>query len=241
MVRLSYTKEELKKAAKNSYSKAMTLRSLGIPPAGGNYKILDKYTRKWNIDTSHFTGKGHLKGKTHNWAKKIPLTEILVKNSNYSSNNNLKKRLKKANLIKTECYKCGITEWHGQKLSLHLDHINGNNLDNRIENLRMLCPNCHSLTKTYCGRNKKNRRVEPKPMIRLEYAEPNECEICRKQIHRTAKKCKDCSIKTRPTKITWPPTTQLVKMVKKTSYCAVAKKLGISDNAVRKRIKNHFV
>lgn len=66
----------------------------------------------------------------------------------------IKEKLLK-NGMKYECIQCGITEWNGKKLSLHVDHINGNNRDNRIINLRFLCPNCHSLTNTYCGKNNK--------------------------------------------------------------------------------------
>lgn len=62
-------------------------------------------------------------------------------------------RLLQEGLLRYECYECGISEWFGQRLPLHLDHINGMKNDHRLENLRMLCPNCHSQTKTFGGRN----------------------------------------------------------------------------------------
>jgi 5-methylcytosine-specific restriction endonuclease McrA len=70
----------------------------------------------------------------------------------------LRSRLLNNNILKNECYICGISEWLGKPLSLDLDHINGISDDNRLENLRMLCPNCHSQTETYRGRNKKLRK-----------------------------------------------------------------------------------
>ena len=66
----------------------------------------------------------------------------------------LKKRILRAGLLKNECYICGLKEWLNKPIVLQLDHINGNNKDNRIENLRLLCPNCHSQTSTWCGKNK---------------------------------------------------------------------------------------
>ncbi|HET7814531.1 MAG TPA: HNH endonuclease signature motif containing protein [Candidatus Baltobacteraceae bacterium] len=71
---------------------------------------------------------------------------------------NVKMRLLRAGLLKNECQRCGLTHWNGRPLSLHLDHINGSKGDHRLENLRMLCPNCHSQTETYGGKNMKRRR-----------------------------------------------------------------------------------
>jgi 5-methylcytosine-specific restriction endonuclease McrA len=99
------------------------------------------------------TGQGHLKGKTHNYNTK-PIDELLVENSIYQSFK-LKNRLLKEGLKDHKCEICGITEWMGKLTPLELDHINGNNKDNRIENLRVICPNCHAQTETYRGKNKK--------------------------------------------------------------------------------------
>ena len=84
----------------------------------------------------------------------FPLEEILVKDSKYTNMTCLKQRALRAKLIDYKCAICGINEWLGKKIILQLDHINGDNRDNRIENLRLLCPNCHSQTETYCGKNR---------------------------------------------------------------------------------------
>ena len=89
--------------------------------------------------------------------KFIPLSEILVENSTYTNIARLKVRLLREGLLAAKCYgeDCGLTEWKGKPISLQLDHINGDKLDHRIENLRLLCPNCHSQTDSFAGKNKR--------------------------------------------------------------------------------------
>lgn len=154
MTKRKYTDEQFIDAVKKNFSVRNALKTLGVVPAGGSYKLFHQRVKKLNINTSHFTGQGHLKGKTHNWSPKIPLEEVLVKDSEYQSTSKIGKRLIKEGIFINACSRCGINEWQGEKLSLHLDHIDGDNTNNLIENLRLLCPNCHSLTPTYCGRNK---------------------------------------------------------------------------------------
>jgi hypothetical protein len=109
-------------------------------------------------DTSHFTGQGHLRGKTHSWTPRRPLNEILVQNSTYRDNKKLKRRLLKEGLLTNHCYICGLEPiWLGEPLVLVLDHINGDALDYRLENLRLLCPNCNSQQATFAGRNIRRR------------------------------------------------------------------------------------
>ena len=149
-----FEKEKLEEVVKSSFSFAQVLKKIGLTPIGGNYRILQRKIKQFNLDISHFTGQGHLKGKSHNWSKTQPLKDILVENSTYQTCK-LKKRLIKENLITNKCSECGLQDtWNGKKIVLQLDHINGNNSDNRLENLRILCPNCHSQTDTYAGKNK---------------------------------------------------------------------------------------
>lgn len=86
---------------------------------------------------------------------------LLVKGTTRNGRDNVKKRLIAAGLKRNLCETCGITVWNGQKLSLHLHHVNGDGTYNRLENLQFLCPNCHSLTDTYGGRNGHRRREHP--------------------------------------------------------------------------------
>ena len=147
--------EEFSKIVSSCFSKAQVLKGMGLVPIGGNYKTIDRKIRMLGIDISHFTGQGHLKGKSHNWKPSTPIEEILIENSIYGgSGNSIKKKLFEAGLFEKKCYSCGLSEWLGQNIPLELEHKNGNNSDNRIENLTLLCPNCHALTITYRGKNK---------------------------------------------------------------------------------------
>jgi len=149
-----YNETDLRDKVKQSRSMAQLLSSYGIKIAGGNYATMRRHIIHYNIDVSHWMGQGWLKGKTHDWTPKIPLEEIMVKNSAYGAMSHLKDRLFKAGIFERKCYKCGLTEWLGQPAPLELEHISGDKFDCRRENLTILCPNCHSLTKTHAGKNK---------------------------------------------------------------------------------------
>ena len=150
-----YTEEELKNAVKQSFSLAGVCRLLGIRPAGGNYAIIKQKIKRLEIDTSHFTGQGWNVGiRAKRTAKSQPMSEILVKDSTYMSTNKLRKRLITEGYKSYKCESCGLVEWLGKPIKLELHHKNGDNSDNRLENLLVLCPNCHAYTDTYRGKNK---------------------------------------------------------------------------------------
>lgn len=148
-------KEDFDQAAKQSLSIAGMCRYFGLKPSGGNYKLMHNAILKYGTDISHFTGQGwntELKFKPF---KEKPLNEILVINSTYQSHK-LKRRLLAEGIKNHICESCGLSEWKDNPIALELHHLNGNNRDNRLENLMLLCPNCHALTESYRGRNKKH-------------------------------------------------------------------------------------
>ena len=101
-------------------------------------------------------------GDARAWSKdKIlkPLDQVLIENSTYSTGY-VKKIVLKLALREYKCEICGITEWQGSSITLELDHINGKNRDHRIENIRLLCPNCHSQTDNFRGRNVNKNRTQ---------------------------------------------------------------------------------
>lgn len=131
---------------------ADVLRSLGLKHSGEAYVVLRKVAKENNIDLPKH-GKGKASGKSP--ANKISLEMVLVENSGYPTNH-LKKRLIEEGILEEKCSECGIgPEWNEKKLVLQLDHQNGKAVDHRLENLRILCPNCHSQTANFAGKNKK--------------------------------------------------------------------------------------
>jgi len=149
----NWEKENLVDAVKTSNSKSDILRNLGLKTWPGNFSTLNKYISVYEIDISHFTGKRFKKG--HAPQNKKNLEEVLVEHSFYSKAH-LKRRLIENGMLKNSCYVCGLSnEWNGNNLVLVMDHINGVNSDNRIGNLRLLCPNCNSQQSTFAARNKK--------------------------------------------------------------------------------------
>ena len=154
-MKYKFTKEEIQEAANKSLSMAETCRVLGIRPVGGNYRTLKSKFKAFETDISHFTGSAWNVGKRYkSFSKTIDLKDILVVDSTYASSDRLKKRLFKEGIFQRKCASCELEHWMGKPIPTELDHINGINTDNRKENLRILCPNCHAQTDTYRGKSK---------------------------------------------------------------------------------------
>jgi len=226
MSKRTWKKQDFINAVQSSLTISETLRKLNLSISYGNYNTFRKYKEKWNVDTTHFNVKKVQSEKSKKANKKRwPLEDVMIKNSWYSRSH-LRARLIKNKIIPYECSMCKITTWQNKKLSLHLDHINGDNIDHRLENLRFLCPNCHSQTSSYGGKRHK---------IKENFI----CKLCGGKKVKSSELCRQCYKDTHDTKIDWPNTTTLIKMVKESSYKAVGRKLGVSDNSVRSRIQNY--
>ena len=153
MAKAKYTLDDVKTAVKDNVSIASVLRQLGLRPIGGNYRTINRLIKENNMDTSHFTGQGWNVGLGFKPNKGICDHDLYVKNSSYKCSWRLREHYKKSTGI-NHCEKCGLEQWQGQAIPLEIHHINGDNTDNRLENLILLCPNCHSLTNNYRGRAK---------------------------------------------------------------------------------------
>lgn len=151
----NYNENDIREAVRTSSSLAETLRKLGLKDVGGNYRTIKANILKYKIDSSHFTGQGWNKfGHPSFGNSGKPLLAVLDINSSLSSAN-VKERLFNNKIKENKCDICGISKWMGKSIVCELHHINGDNTDNRLENLQILCPNCHSQTDNFRHRIRK--------------------------------------------------------------------------------------
>lgn len=183
-----YQKDKLEQIVNESYSFAEVLRKIGLRDVGSNFKTIKKYVEEYNIDTSHFKGQTWNKGMSNtDYAAYNKLENILKENTNFKSDT-LKYRLVKEGLKQWKCEKCGNEGvWEGEELVLELHHINGNHYDNRLENLQILCPNCHSQTDNF---RKKSNTKAVKPKKRVLYI--CKCDYCGKEFRSNKKNKRFC-------------------------------------------------
>ncbi|MEK7139313.1 MAG: HNH endonuclease signature motif containing protein [Patescibacteria group bacterium] len=157
MRKRTWTDEKLKNAVALSKSIRQTIAKLGLRDAGGNYEQVKRVIREQHLSTKHFSGQAWNKGLRGVAKPRVALADILRRNSTWQSYK-LKKRLFAAGIKTPRCEQCG---WAKQatdgRIPVELDHINGDRYDNRAENLRILCPNCHSLQLTHRGLNREKR------------------------------------------------------------------------------------
>lgn len=144
------TPEQLSQALADARSVAAVLRSLGWPESASSYRRLRRRLATDGIDVPKYPGQSWRAGRTD--LARIPIEQMLVLGGRTTAGH-LKLRLLRDGVLEPCCAMCGIREWRGQPAPLELDHVNGNRRDNRLENLRLLCPNCHAQTPTYRGRN----------------------------------------------------------------------------------------
>jgi hypothetical protein len=220
----SLSKEKAINIMYNSNNISDFLEKIGERKGGSGYKRFYDYCKKYEINYNNYF-KYEIKK-----FKKLTLEQILVKNSSYSNTNSLKQKLIKLQILENKCNICNNNgEWNNKKLSLHLDHINGINNDNRIENLRILCPNCHSQTDTYCGKNINKKNVEN--------SKKYYCIECNNEIWNSSTRCRDCYLIKRRKVKERPDKNTLLELLKTNSYVSLGKKFNVSDNTIRKWLK----
>lgn len=153
-MRPRYTDTQFVDAVQTSSSIRQVLQKLGLVEAGGNYETVRRIMERLGLTSHHLTGQSWRKGNPTPAVSPHPLAVLLQDNSSTASYK-LKNRLFEAGLKTRVCEMCHGAQWLGNPIPLEFDHINGKRTDNRLENLRVLCPNCHALTATYRGKNKK--------------------------------------------------------------------------------------
>lgn len=154
-VRNAYSVEDIKTAVKQSKCMSDVLKLIKLSTHGTNAVTIKKLMLSNDIDFSHFDVIGSMQRNKHRWS-----VEDIFKENSPITRPSLRRNVLKYKVLEYKCNVCGNEGEHiGQPLSLTVDHINGISNDNRVENLRWLCPNCHSQTENYCGKNKRTTRL----------------------------------------------------------------------------------
>lgn len=222
-----YDVDKLREIVKDSYSFAEVCRKLNKSKSGDGYKVLKRVIENNFIDISHFNPwKNNIFNKKD---KEKSMEFYLIENSNINSSN-LKEKLYKHGLKQRICEECGQgEEWRGKKISLILDHINGISNDNRLENLRIVCPNCNATLDTHCKGYKKVLEGIEKVKNKIKTEEEKQNNFGFSLLERKSQ------IKQR--KVERPSYNQLLEEVKENGYLKTGKKYNVSDNTIRKWLK----
>jgi len=235
--RLPWTDDQLIAAVTRANSLGETVKLLGYASMmSSHYATVRKHIERLGLSTDH-------------WYQKKPptpgrkLEEYLVENGPFIRSALLKYRLLQAGLKQYVCEECNISEWRSKPLVLELDHMNGNSRDNRLVNLRLLCPNCHSQTPTHSAVPGTAPRRSPTEIM-AGNLKLKKCIDCNKPISDKATRCQPCNAKiSRPrvTKIAWPATNILVNMLRHDTWESVGRRLGVSSQAVKKHLRSKGV
>lgn len=217
-----YSEQQLRDAVKTSVSYNEVLRKLGIPVKGWNSQTVKRRIERYNIDISHFTGHSNRGG-----VKPYITADEYIKRCGVNVKSHiLLTKLVKEGKKERVCEKCGIKDWNNEPIGFHLHHIDGNHSNNDLQNLQVLCPNCHSQTHDY-----------HKPKEKPKYF----CVVCGRELKTNcaSRMCIYCSAKTRRKIEVRPPYEILKEEISINGYRATGKKYGVSDNAVRRWLKDY--
>lgn len=215
-MKYNWNLERIKEIIPQCINFTEVLEMLSIPRQGNNSNTLKRLLDENNIDYSHFTGRARVYNNTSTSIKEYLSNRVKI------TSGKLRIKLLAEGLKENKCEICGITKWLGKPIVCQLHHIDGNNQNNNLENLQILCPNCHSQTENYCGSANVNK---------TKYY----CKDCGKEINKGSVYCTICShkhtrkVKDRPSK---EKLLQDFKELK--SFVKIGAKYGVSDNAIRK-------
>jgi hypothetical protein len=217
-------KKEMQELLNNCSSFVEVLEKLGLDGHSGNHRTLKERIKQDSLNIEELAKKRKEKTSQRSIRKKIPLSEIMVENSSYSTND-LKKRIIVEGLLDYVCEKCKNNgNWMGKKLVLQLEHKNGNSKDHRIENICFLCPNCHTQTATYAGRNSSLKRSKI-------------CAECKGPTKGKGTKCVKCASQKQPKKF-FVTKEELQKLVEIYPLTTIGKKFGVCGNSIKKRCRS---
>ena len=214
-----YSKEELEQIVSQSLSMKEVIDKLGYAThSGSNNNTVKNRIKKYNIDISHFTTNQSIVQRTEE--------NVFIENST-ASQATLRRWYQKGNYTSYICSICGQEPvWQGKELTLILDHINGSNHDDRLENLRWVCPNCNQQLDTTNGKNRKQQYTTKKKF----------CVDCGKEISLNSIRCLDCANKKRAVSLEDMPITreELKELIRTTPFTTIGTNFNVSDNAIRK-------
>lgn len=222
---LKVTKKDLELVVEKSLSKKDILKNFNRKGCSGDYRILNERLKRFNISCEHFTYRKSI--------RKLKYEDLFIENCPHSRNA-LRDMVLKKNLIEYKCAICGnIGLWNNKPLTLTLDHINGINNDNRIENLRFVCPNCDSQSDTYCSKNlKRNKIIKNKKVKRCN------CGNIIKSHSSKITRCRECFEKERCKNI--PSKQQIFEDFKNLgTFEAIGAKYNITGKGVVRWLKHY--
>ena len=212
----TFSNEEFENIVKTSFSIKEVGQKLGyISNSGDLSNKIKQKIENLKISTAHFTTKTPIKRSEEN---------IFIENST-ASQRTLRDWYKKGKYTEYKCSICGQEPvWQGKELTLILDHVNGNNKNDRLENLRWVCPNCNQQLDTTNGKNIKTQKEKRK----------NYCIDCGKEICLKATRCADCAAKQQQVVKNRPTREELKELIRITPFTQIGNQYGVSDNTIRK-------